>query len=655
MQVTRKQNYFSIRLILIFLASGLLLSCFTAGAQKSTSEVSKNTQKKYLKAEALFTKKSFSEAVAVLDKIIKKNPEYIDAQILKGRIHFIKQEFSIAKIHLLKAFELDSTYNMEVILALSDSYAIEESYDEATSFLRRYLNEEEFEDESKRERLLTQLELYRFRDSLLNQKYPLEFEKLPSEINGEGSSEYLPSLTADGRNMYFTRAEGGQEDLFFVSKSDSGEWTKAKYLEGINTFENEGAHCISADGNTILVTLCSDGRNNIARGCNIYISQKTNGKWSVLKYMEEINSKSWDSQPTISWDGNKIIFASRRNGGFGKSDLWTSSKNKTGIWSEPKNLGQQINTPGDETTPFLHGDDQSLFFRSDGHMGLGNNDLFLAKWIESGRWTHPENLGFPINSKDEEGGIVVALNGKDAYTVKGSKTKGFDRKSLDIYSFELPEGKRVEDLGFIRFWVKDAETLESLKCTMEVQEYRNDEMVTKQIKSLEDGSILYIFRKQGNYSITINKEGYQFFSDRVQRNIEDTGILEEEREIFLIPAEEKDSISNPIVLQNILFETGKADLVQESFFELDKLFEYLQINTSIKIRILGHTDNIGSEEDNQKLSEDRAEAVTDYLVDKGVNKDRIQYEGYGESKPIADNSSESGRKLNRRTEFIIIY
>jgi outer membrane protein OmpA-like peptidoglycan-associated protein len=451
--------------------------------------------------------------------------------------------------------------------------------------------------------------------------------------------------------MYFTRVTENQEDLYYAIKDQDGNWGEAIFMKEINTYENEGAHCISADGKTILFTACSDGRNGQPRGCNIYISTLKLGQWSKPEYFKALNSKAWDAQPNISADGRIIVFASRRAGGQGKSDLWWMSKNGEDVWTSPANMGNVINTKGNEESPFLHPDGKTLYFKSDNHLGFGSFDLFVSRVVENGEWGVPENIGYPLNSSDHEGALVVSLDGVKAYFSRGNGATKFDKRQSDIYQFDLPLKSRPNPVGFVKIKVLDSDSGAPLTTMVEIQKKNNTILSKRSYETDGLGEILITMEAGYDFSLNISKEGYQFYSDRFEMTVNEA-IITQEIEVplhkLIIEAE-----NEPIVLKNVLFEIGSSILLEESVFELDKLMMLMTDNVKINIEIRGHTDNVGEEEANLILSEERAKAVYEYLIQNGIDSSRLDYKGFGESLPIADNETTLGRKQNRRTEFQI--
>ena len=608
--------------------------------------------KLYQKAEKQIRKKDYPKAICFLEKAIKKEALFIDGILKIGGLYYEKSNFQQAKEYFLRAIELDSTYDYRALQALSLSLEKNKEYQEAAYFLKKYRSQPNLSEEGMRktDRKIKTLEF--IATSRANPTL-IDIQKLGSTVN-TSNFENWPSLTADGNTMFFTRLTENQEDLYYTQKDSLGQWSDAKMMPNINTYENEGAHCTSADGKIVLFTYCSDGRAGQAKGCNIYISRKRGETWSSPVYFNEINSSAWDSQPNISGDGKTIIFSSTRKGGKGKADLWISTIGTDGKWGAPKNLGDVINTRGDDGAPFFHPDGKTLYFMSDHHIGLGSNDLFYTKMGENNKWRKPVNLGFPINGEYHEGAMVVSLDGKTAYFSRGNLAENAQRNDLDIYTFELPPESRAHPMGFVKINVKDAVTLEALVSNVEIQSTDESSDTKSQFMTDEEGSILIPLEIGKNHSFNVNKSGYYFKSERIE--LSEPLLVEDayELELLLDPiAPSVAIVEKPVVLKNVLFETGSYALLESSGFELGKLVELLDNNLKLKIEIRGHTDNVGEGSDNDILSEQRAKAIFTYLIGRGISADRLSYKGFGEKKPIDTNETVQGRKNNRRTEFVI--
>jgi outer membrane protein OmpA-like peptidoglycan-associated protein len=472
--------------------------------------------------------------------------------------------------------------------------------------------------------------------------YHFEPKNMGDSINSV-NAEYFPAITIDDKQLIITRRVNGQED-FYESRFENGHWTKAKTLAGnINTNQNEGGQNISQDGQWLIFTGCNfpDGRGS----CDLYISWLTPDGWSKPENMgNRINTESWESAPSLSPDKRDLYFASGRPGGYGGQDIYVSHLLPNGRWSEPENMGPEVNTIGDESTPFMHADNQTLYFTSTGHLGYGGSDLFMVKKQGKG-WSKPVNLGYPINTIENEGSLVIAADGKTAYYASDrADTKG----ELDIYTFELRDDVRPARTLWVKGKVFDKKTQKGLPSAVELTDLSTQTVLSK-VQTDETGNYLITLPIGKDYAFNVQRKGYLFFSENFPLS-EKAPDSTYNIDIPLQPIEANASI----VLKNIFFDVNKYDLKPESTFELDNIYELLKENPTLRIQISGYTDNIGKTTDNMTLSNNRAQAVVKYLAGKGIEPQRLTFKGFGATQPVADNATEEGRAKNRRTELKVI-
>src|SRR6185436_1660117 len=350
-------------------------------------------------------------------------------------------------------------------------------------------------------------------------KHPVPFNpvNLGDSINTD-VDEYLPALTADDLTLVYTRRRVmgtdhlGRKDYnedFYISKKEDGKWMPSLNMgEPINTLGNEGAHCISPDGMFLYFTACN--RDNY-KGCDLYYSRKAGNHWSPpLNAGSIVNSESWDSQPTISADGKAIYFLSSRPGGLGKQDIWKTVKNEKGFWGVPENLGPTINTPENELSPFIHPDDHTLYFASDGHPGMGGTDMYYSRLGDDGKWQTPVNLGYPINTGGDESSLFVNAAGNMAYFASDRYNgKGM----LDIYSFELYPEARPISVSYVKGMVKDKNAKTPLEANFEVIDIETGKLIANSVSDKMNGEFLICLPSGKDYALNVSKEGYLFYSD----------------------------------------------------------------------------------------------------------------------------------------------
>lgn len=587
---------------------------------------------------------NYKAALKHLEEAIKLDPKFVDVYLSRAGIYAELKNYEASVADFEKGIQMDSVYSKTYLLPYSISLAGVGKFKEALNAVNEFLanptlNPQSIKAGNYRKSTYSFAVDYEKKHPVKN--YVFKPVNLGDSIN-TSDLEYFPSLTIDGSKMIFTRRVASDED-FYESDFIDGRWSKAKPLGGkVNTNFNEGAQNISQDGQLLVFTGCNypEGEGS----CDLYFSIKTNTGWSEPQNLGPVvNTDFWESSPSLSPDKRDLYFASSRAGGFGGRDIWVAHRMPNGKWSRPQNLGESVNTSGDESCPFIHADNETLYFNSNGHTGYGMTDLFFSKKINDSIWAPAENLGYPINNIDDQGSLIVAADGKTAYYASdGADTRG----GLDIYSFQLRDDIRPLKTLWVKGKVYDKKTNAGLPSSVELTNVKTDRIVSK-IQTDEDGNYLITLPVGNDYAFNVNRRGYLFYSDNfsITPNTDSVFIVN----IALQPIEKGASI----VLKNIFFETGKFDLQNESKSELDKLVELLNDNPNLKIQIDGHTDNVGQQKDNLELSNNRAKSVVGYLLSKGINQQRLSYKGFGATKPVADNNTETGRAKNRRTELYV--
>jgi len=378
------------------------------------------------------------------------------------------------------------------------------------------------------------------------------------------------------------------------------------------------------------------------------VSRRVGDTWGrPFNLFGPINTRAWESQPSIAPDGRTLYFASNRPGGYGGQDIWMSVLQDDGMWSEPINLGDSINTGGNEGSPFIHYDNQTLYFVSDGHPGLGGMDIFYSRRKPDGTWGRPVNLGYPINSHKNEISFYVNSTGDMAYI---SSDRPGGKGGQDLYVFELYREARPLAVSYLQGRLFDAGSHLPLDARFEIINLRTGQVVARAESDMVSGDFLVSLPSDGSYALNISRDGYLFHSEHFELGSIANQIQPKAIDIPLAEIKQGESI----VLRNIFFETNEFHLRPESTQELERLVRMMRENPSIRIEISGHTDNVGTESLNQRLSENRAKAVYDFLVSRGISSNRLKFAGYGMSKPIAPNDTEEGRAQNRRTEIQIL-
>ncbi len=644
----------------LLLATVLLWGgCASSRAQTATFHTPKTTGAKALslfeKGKAFSRHKQYEKAIRAYEKAIKKDPVFIDALYRVGGLYYNQKEEAKAKSYFTKVLQLNPDFSPRIYYALAAMAAKEKHYQEAAQKLEKYLT---YPKVKGRNRTNAQKKLanYRFAAKAIQHPLPFKPKNLGPAIN-TADPEYTPSFTADEQYLIFTRRVHRQED-FYISRKVNGQFQPATPMTNINTDENEGAQCISSDGRFLAMTIC--GRRQTSVGsCDIYFSRKENGHWTAIKNIgSRINSKNWDGQPSLSANGNALYFASERPGGKGDRDIWVSYKNQLGKWGIPQNLGDSINTTGADQAPFIHPDGKTLYFMSDGHPGMGGSDLFFSKKRPDGSWSKAKNLGYPINDTGNQGALVVSLDGRKAYFAgpQESAAEGdYFGGTIDIFEFEMPAEIRPDAVTYVKGHVVNTSKKELKNAAIELVDLNSGKPIY-QSTSDEHGDFLAVLPK-GDYALNISLEGYLFYSENYALTQPGSLTQPSELTVTLQPIQTPGtSHVQPVrvILKNVFFDSGSAHLQSSSNYELDKIYDLLHSSKDLVVQINGHTDNVGSERDNLLLSEQRAKAVYDYLVQKGIPTAQLRYKGFGESQPIDTNDTEAGRQHNRRTEMEIV-
>ncbi len=476
----------------------------------------------------------------------------------------------------------------------------------------------------------------------------LKMVKLPETVSSPTIEEANPVISADGTILYFDRKdnplniESPKDDIWYSIKDKKGKWSEAKNIgRPLNNRDNNFVISSSPDNNTLLLgnKYASDGVS--PNGGGVSIAKKGQSGWEIPKdvVIEDFINKNGYVGYFLSNDNKNLLMTVERPEGLGLKDIYVSFVKEDGTFSKPKNLGSVVNTFEEETNPFLASDGKTLYFASKGHLGYGYFDLFVTKRLDDTwtNWSKPENLGNIINSTGYELSIFLSAKGDKAYV----------GRQRDIW--EVDNTVKQDPVVLVKGKVYDAKTKQILSAKIEYNNLKTNKIIGTAISDPKTGSYSIVLPYGSNYSFMADKENYYATTQNVDlSNLKE--YKEMEVDLYLTPIE-KGAV---IRLNNIFFDSGKYTLLAESFAELDILFGLLNDNKNIKIEIAGHTDAVGSDVDNLTLSNNRANAVVNYLLGKGIAKDRLSAKGYGETKFIATNDTEEGKQLNRRVEFVIL-
>ena len=665
-----------IKTIVFLLFSVIAISTFGQDEKKCQEIDNKKAVKLY--EQGIDKKYKKEERLAFLKQAMEMEPDYVDANFAfaEERIKtliFEDAAFKPTEPYFKKVIEICPKYHSDPYYYLGFIYYEEENWVEAEKYLKLFLNFKD-DDENKfnksYESYLSQSkEMIRYA-KLFNEIYknPVPFD--PTPVNGicTEKDEYLPMISADNSMMLFTRkvpfvqkgmAWDSDKEIELFSKSTRnkmGEFDKGQAMPyPFNKGGNEGGATMSIDNKHLFFTVI----NNEAGAVNadIYFSDflSLSGDWSVPKKVSGINDpERWDSQPSLASDGKTLYFASDRKGGRGGVDLYVTIRNEvTGEWSKPENLGTTINTSGDEMSPFMHSDFQTLYFSSNGLPGVGGYDIFLARKTADGKWAEPKNIGVPINTTGDDLGFFVSTDGRLGYFASNvpARVKGKSVGKYDIYSFELYKEARPDEVAFVLGKVEDQANVEKKDFKVEIKDAVTKKVTFAMVDTVTGGYAAVVNTKEKHdLIVTVKKDNYAFSSQLIMK---DSIVNAKPRSVNI--AVDTIKVDETYPLNNIYYKTNSADLDPRSLIVIEEFIDFLKNNPNIKIAMNGHTDNVGNDAANLALSTDRAFTVRDILLAKGIAENRlISFKGFGASKPIADNSTEAGRAKNRRTEFVIL-
>ena len=628
--------------------------------------------------QRIFTALFFFLSINVFAQNYKQDPVRAKEFYEKALKNLAERESAAATENLFKAINKDSTY-VEAFFKLGQFYEATRSQENALKYYEKTIklkpNEPTFTqaytyvgtrlmragnyEKAKGyllfslqnspanspivKQLTKQVELCVFGIDAQKKAMTFNASEMESVINFK-KKQYFPVLTADNETLVFTALSDEGDENLYTSKLVENKWTTPQSISPkINSNYNEGTCSISADGRTLVFTSC-DSRNSLG-SCDLYISKKIGEEWSVPENLgENINTSAWEAQPSLSNDGSVLYFSSERKGGFGRKDLWMSELDKNNQWIKAINLGGEVNTISDEVSPFIHANGHTLFFASDGYLGMGGLDLFMTE-RKLMAYSKPENLGFPVNTHEDQVALFITADGKKGYYSSDLKT------SIKLFQFDIPKelSEKFNKVNVVKGRVQDAQTKQNISAEIELVDLKTNVALTKINSDALTGEYTAVLPNGSQFGLFVNKKNYFFksltfdFSEKIDVGGKTVNVLLEP-----IRKDVKE------VLNNIFFDSGKADLRPESFAELDKLQKLLKQNPTLQVEISGHTDNVGKDSENQILSEKRALSVLNYLVQNGVNSLNIKSLGYGASKSILPNISEENRQINRRIEMKIL-
>ncbi|HTA28026.1 MAG TPA: OmpA family protein [Bacteroidia bacterium] len=643
-------------------------TCGKTDNSKAVDLYTKGTdKKKYQKQERL----------TFLKQAIALEPDYVAANFAMGQ-EIIKSAyadntpFDPAVPYFQTVIKNCPHYHSDPYYFVGISAFEANAYDQAVIYLQKYIDYKD-DDVKKFSKdydsysydAKQKLKASKFYLNLFTSKVPFD----PHMVKGlcTDYNEYLAFISPDNQLAFFTRrmpyhnnfsstqSEENMKEYFMMSqrKEDGTFEAGSPMPPPFNRGLNEGGPTITIDNKHLFFTICKPSADG-GSSCQVYFSDYTNGAWGEIKNLgQQVNDPSaWNSQPSIASDGQTLYFSSNRPGGMGKCDLYKTIKDASGDWGPAVNLGPGINTAGNEKSPFIHTDSHTLYFSSDGWPGVGGFDIFYSRMDTSGKWSEPKNIGYPINSNQDEVGFFVSTDGKTGYFCSNdpNRTNGENMGGYDIYQFPLYQEARPEKVSLLTGKIKDDAGNPITGATITITDTKTHKTAAV-ISDTVNASFAAVVNESQNqqYVATVTKKGYAFNSGIITSK--DTFTGKPKNMDFNMKTL---ASGGNYVLNDIYYKTSSAQLETVSLAVVKEFAKYMKLNPTIKVKIAGYTDNVGSEQANQSLSSDRAFTVMQALTKEGIKGERLSFQGYGAANPVASNDTEEGRQKNRRTEFIII-
>ncbi len=633
-----------------FIASSQLFAQDADDIKNKKSTISaKNltaAEKLYEKAIIELDNKSFDKGIEFLENAIQKNPELIDASLTLFQVYLTTKQYQKAILVFEKIQIAEPDAAIPFIVKYATAYVSMGNYQKAFSILQPLIANNQLPSYLKSKGI----DLLKVCQFAISNPTPIEIKvtNVGDSINTD-AAEYFPSVTVqDSLFLFMRRSNLTREDFYYSNITREGFSEAKPLVDNLNEAEKKGSMSLTQDLNTLYFA-ADYGPKGFGR-YDIYKVTKTKNGWSDPKNLDRaINSDYWDSAPSIAPDGQALYFCSNRPGGYGGIDLYVAYRNEKGYWNEAVNMGPTINTAEDEQTPFIHADNRSLYFSSVGWPGFGGADLFVSRKKLDGSWSTPMNLGYPINTYENEGSIAVASNGMDAYMASDRiDSKG----GLDIYKAILAPATRANKTFYLKGYIADAVTKNPIPGDV-VLVNPLDDSSTMQIKVDNNGYFVLGLPYFDSLGIRVNSPNHIYASTFISADsLQYLSGTTFQFYLAPIPVYGNSFTQN---FNNVFFDLNSAKLKKKSRVELDALVTYLESAPMAVVLIEGHTDSKGDSVQNKNMSDRRSKAIAQYLISKKIAPTRVTNIGRGSKFPIADNATEEGRAKNRRSSFVISF
>lgn len=659
----QKRRLTSIKLLFLIFVSSSFTQLY-AQTDWGCKKPSKKAEKYFEKAKQY----SFrgEESYKLLIDAVNEDESYVEALSVLAYLNSKKDPSNIQNINRTKSYyqktrtACPAYRNYEATYWLAKYFYNEQDYINAGELLNEYVsNAKEQKGNDLEEAKVLKQRIDQYREIFDN---PVPFN--PVKVAGASTSddEYLPMLSPDNQFLFFTRkvmvdsksVYGKQEKELFVQSRKKYD---GSYSGGIplpppfNKGSYQGGSSISVNNKLLFITIVEQvpTRGQLFSNGDIYYSEFQNGHWGDLKSIgSQINGRgTWEGQPSISADNKTLYFSSARGeDNYGGMDIYKTERQANGSWGPPINLGPTVNTKGNEKSPFMHSDSYTLYFSSDGHPGVGGQDIFFTKINQFGKFETPTNIGVPINTEEDEHGFMVSTDGSYGYF-----SSNLSKEGLDIYSFDLPVFAKPEEVVFVKGTVESKDPDAAKGMTIELKNMTTNQVVEGVVDE-ESGEYVAVVAASESEDVIMmaKKNGYAFTSQYISSDKDIVGKPRRMAPMEFNPIETGETYQ----INNINFDTDSYELSDQVMNILNEFIAFLEENPMVTVSIQGHTDNVGDPKKNLTLSTNRAQAVNNYLILEGIAPNRLEFKGFGESKPVATNKTEEGRAKNRRTEFVIL-
>ncbi len=623
----------------------LILLLFSGVVAVSAAAQSKSEVDRFQKAMALLRSNppQVEKARGLLEKLTANSSEYAAAWVGLGEAYSAFEPVDADRARAAFGSAAEAGASRQAMFRWMQNAMLQGWYADADSAATAYLDlpKTPSAQRSEAERLRASA---RFAQAALLRPADYAFRRLSDTVN-RSDMNYFPSISGDNAVLYFTarqRSESSDEAIM-ATRRQNGQWSAALPLPGsLNTSGNEGAVSIRGDQRVMAFAACDRGDGY--GSCDIYFSvRRPDGSWSEAQNAgPAINTTQWESQPCLSADGRELFFVRESKQGEGNADIWRAVL-RDGRWTEVKPLPLPIRSLGMESTPFLHADGKTLYFASDGRPGMGGSDLYMSRRLTDTTWSEPQHLAFPLNDHLDNFGLVVRPDGTEAFLARGGLAHS-DMERVDLYRLSLPKAYRPTPILWWTVWVADQSTRQPVSsAAWTISSPEGSAQVSHQ------GASYQVALPEGSpRGFQIQAAGYQLLSERKVLDVRNADARVDTLWLQPIRAGQRTR------LENLYFATDSDVLLPASQPELVSLAAWLAANPTVRVRIEGHTDNQGSAAYNLDLSTRRARGVYLELINKGIDSNRLEFNGFGLSKPIESNETERGRARNRRTEILIL-